>query len=199
MHPPYLTEKQIKSFFNNKFWNNDKSKYNFNKKFSSYYKLSYAGDIFVRTRKKIDEFRSSHWRYSVKKVFLEIPQNSQENTCASVSFLIKLLALGVTQVISCGFRKISKNNFSTEHLWTTASMSCIKFHKTRTSILFYLHFLFSSKDRLPDALKSFVVYKFNCSGCQYHYKTPLSNNNEWAFGNSQKVVQTETLIKKSNL
>ena len=178
MYPPYLTEKQIKSFFNNKFWNNDKSKYNFNKKFSSYYKLSYAGDIFVRTRKKIDEFRSSHWRYSVKKVFLEIPQNPQENTCASVSFLIKLLVLGVAQVISCGFRKISKNNFSTEHLWTTASMSCIKFHKTRTSILFYLHFLFSSKDRLPDALKSLVVYKFNCSGCQYHYKTPLSNNNE---------------------
>ena len=27
---------------------------------------------------------------SVKKVFLEISQNSQENTCAMVSFLIKL-------------------------------------------------------------------------------------------------------------
>ena len=32
-------------------------------------------------------------RYSVKKVFLEISQNSQENTCARVSFLIKLQAL----------------------------------------------------------------------------------------------------------
>ena len=30
------------------------------------------------------------WRCSVKKVFLEIWQNSQENTCARVSFLIKL-------------------------------------------------------------------------------------------------------------
>ena len=29
-------------------------------------------------------------RCSVKKVFLEISQNSQENTCAKVSFLIKL-------------------------------------------------------------------------------------------------------------
>ena len=29
---------------------------------------------------------------SVKKVFLEISQNSQENTCARVSFLIKLQA-----------------------------------------------------------------------------------------------------------
>ena len=27
---------------------------------------------------------------SVKKMFLEIAQNSQENTCARVSFLIKL-------------------------------------------------------------------------------------------------------------
>ena len=31
-------------------------------------------------------------RFSVKKVFLEISQNSQENTCARVSFLITLLA-----------------------------------------------------------------------------------------------------------
>ena len=34
-------------------------------------------------------------RYSVKKVFLEISQNSQENTCARVSFLIKLQAWGL--------------------------------------------------------------------------------------------------------
>ena len=33
-------------------------------------------------------------RCSVKKVFLEISQNSQENTCARVSFLIKLKAFG---------------------------------------------------------------------------------------------------------
>ena len=31
-------------------------------------------------------------RCSVKKVFLQISQNSQENTCARVSFLIKLQA-----------------------------------------------------------------------------------------------------------
>ena len=31
-------------------------------------------------------------RCSVKKVLLEISQNSQENTCARVSFLIKLRA-----------------------------------------------------------------------------------------------------------
>ena len=36
--------------------------------------------------------RGSHLGCSVKKVFLEILQNSQENTCARVSFLIKLQA-----------------------------------------------------------------------------------------------------------
>ena len=34
-------------------------------------------------------------RCSVKKVFLGISQNSQENTCARVSFLIKLQAWGL--------------------------------------------------------------------------------------------------------
>ena len=34
-------------------------------------------------------FRSSHWRCSVKKVFLKISQISQENTCVTVSFFIK--------------------------------------------------------------------------------------------------------------
>ena len=31
----------------------------------------------------------------LKRVFLEISQNSEENTCARVSFLIKLQALGL--------------------------------------------------------------------------------------------------------
>ena len=56
---------------------------------------------------------------SVKKVFLEIWQNSQENTCARVSFLIKLQAGAckfikketLAQVSSCEFCKISKNTF----------------------------------------------------------------------------------------
>ena len=43
-------------------------------------------------------------------VVLEISQNSQENTCARVSFLIKLQTLA--QVFSCEFCEISKNTFS---------------------------------------------------------------------------------------
>ena len=34
-------------------------------------------------------YRSSHRRCSVKKLFLEISQNSQEKICARESFLIK--------------------------------------------------------------------------------------------------------------
>ena len=73
-------------------------------------------------------YRSSHRQCSVKKVFLEISQNSQENTCARASFLIKLQAEvcnftkkeTLAQVFSCEFYEISKSTFSTEHLWTTS-------------------------------------------------------------------------------
>ena len=60
------------------------------------------------------------WRCSVKKVFLEISENSQENTCAGVfskqswrpqtSNFIKKETL--VQVFSCEFSENSKNTFS---------------------------------------------------------------------------------------
>ena len=76
----------------------------------------------------------------------EISQNSQENTCARVSFLIKLQARRASeaqrlrvsealracnfikketlaQVFSCEFCEISKNTIFTEYLWTTAPTS----------------------------------------------------------------------------
>ena len=48
--------------------------------------------FFIRnifTRKKASKMEAVVPRCSVKKVFLENPQNSQETTCARVSFLIK--------------------------------------------------------------------------------------------------------------
>ena len=52
-----------------------------------------------------------------KKVFLEISQNSQENTCVKVSFLIKLQASEIrAQVFYCEFCEISKNNVFTDYL-----------------------------------------------------------------------------------
>ena len=56
-------------------------------------------------------------RCSVKRVFLEIWQNSQKNICARVSFLIKLQA----QLFSCEFCQISKSTFSYRTPSVTAS------------------------------------------------------------------------------
>ena len=51
------------------------------------------------------KYRNSHTEEFSKKEFLEISENSQENTCARASFLIK------AQVFSCEFCEISKNTF----------------------------------------------------------------------------------------
>ena len=55
-------------------------------------------------------FQSSHRKCSIKKGFLHISENSQENTCASVSFFIKFFI---------------KLTYFTEHLLATASMKSI--------------------------------------------------------------------------
>ena len=60
------------------------------------------------------------WQKQPPKVFIEISQNSQENTCTRVSFLIKLQAWGLAQVFCCEFCEISKNTFF-KQLWVTAS------------------------------------------------------------------------------
>ena len=60
-----------------------------------------------------------------KKVFLKTLQNSQENTSARVSFLIKagnfIKKEALAQVFSCEICEISKNTFFTKHLWMTSS------------------------------------------------------------------------------
>ena len=81
-------------------------------------------------------------------MFLTIWQNSQENTCARVSFLIKIQALAcnliknetLAQTLSCEFREIFKNNFFTENLRTTAFVMTsfwkkLKVHQLVTLIL----------------------------------------------------------------
>ena len=65
--------------------------------------------------------RGSRLEVFCKKLFLEISQNSQENACAKVSFLIKLQVQAwasscikketQAQVFSCEFCEISKNTF----------------------------------------------------------------------------------------
>ena len=68
--------------------------------------------------------RSSHRSCFIKKVFLIISQNSQENMCQSL-FLNKVTNFTkketLAQVLSKEFCDIFKN-FSTEHVWATASV-----------------------------------------------------------------------------
>ena len=88
--------------------------------------------------KYVSRRTSSYRRCFVKKVFLKISQNSQENTCVRV-FLIKLQQACnfikkeiltqvfsccnfikkeiLAQVFSCEFYEIFKNTFFIEHLW----------------------------------------------------------------------------------
>ena len=97
--------------------------------------LSYADFSLVR---------SSHQKYSVKNVFLEISQISQENTCARISLLIKLQASAcnfikketLAQVFSCEFCVIFKSTFSTEQLWTTASDDLTKWEESAHMFMF---------------------------------------------------------------
>ena len=64
-------------------------------------------------------------RCSVKKLFLEISQKSQENTCARVPFLIKLQAPPATLLkkrlwhrsFPVNFAKLSRTPFFIEQLW----------------------------------------------------------------------------------
>ena len=88
----------------------------------------YEGLIFIWMYRKRGHKQPPE-RFCKKKVFLEISQNSQQKTFARVSILIKLQAWGLqlllkkslAQVLSCEFFEISKNSFSTKHLWTTVS------------------------------------------------------------------------------
>ena len=63
-------------------------------------------------------------RFSIRKAFLKISQNSQKNTCSRVSFVIQLKAeaynfikkVTLTQMFFCEFWEMFKSTFFTEHL-----------------------------------------------------------------------------------
>ena len=98
-----------------------------NKYSSCYLFLSLSGRWFIL----IKHTESATGGVPYEKVFLEISQNSLENTCARDSFLIKVQAWNfikegsLAQVFSCEFCKISKNIYFTEHHRTAASKQII--------------------------------------------------------------------------
>ena len=54
-------------------------------------------------------------RYSVKKVLLKVSQNSQKNTCARVSTLLKKRLWH--KCFPVNFAKFLRTSFIIEHLW----------------------------------------------------------------------------------
>ena len=91
-------------------------------------------NVIFLTRKYpfLTEAEAIVWRCSIKKVFLKISQNKEENTSfssARVSFLIKVQALNcdfikidLVQMFCCEFRETFKSNFFTKLLRVIASI-----------------------------------------------------------------------------
>ena len=91
--------KKLIKIITNKFWKSFKRSSNF---------------FFYTFPEAVDQ------KCSVKKVFLEISRNSQENTRARVCFFIKW------QVFSCEFCEISKSTYFSQY--TSGGCSSLRFH-----------------------------------------------------------------------
>ena len=123
--------------------------------------LVYTGTSPYTDRLQAMQTEGVAQRCSVKKVFLAILQNSQENTCARVSFFNKVTGGAFNFMkkgdsgtgVSCEFCEISKNTFSyrtppvvasdVEHPLTTNTMKEYPFPKPFWPVTIFLE-LFSS-------------------------------------------------------
>ena len=102
--------------------------------------------------------RSSHRSCSMKKVFLESSKNSQKNTCARVSFLIK------QQTLACNFIK--------KRLWQRCfPVNFVKFLRTpflqNTSGRLLLE-MFSVKQQAQACNFTKKIYHHRCFPVNFH-------------------------------
>ena len=75
--------------------------------------MSWKYQVFKKSYETNDKIsKSSHQTCFVNKVFLEISQNSQENTCARDSFLIKLQAAPATLLKKSLWHRCFRVNFA---------------------------------------------------------------------------------------
>ena len=113
--------------------------------------------------RELDNSEAATRDFLLKKVFLEITLNSQENTCTRDSFLINFIKKeALAQVFSCRFCEISKNTVFTEHLWAIASVleNCKMRAKVDESYSCWEGILF----RAPKCqLKDYFYSKFCCA------------------------------------
>ena len=113
--------------------------------------LTFSGQLFRLSRSSyfrtvtISEAATS---CSIKqKVFLQISNISQENTCARVSFLMLTLISTLLKkrlwyrCFSVNFAKFLRTPFLTEHLWATGSVICSSYFLAIAKLLQSSHFL----------------------------------------------------------
>ena len=102
-------------------------------------------------------FRILRKRCSVKEAFSEISQNSQENTCARVSFLIKLQASG----------SISNNleQFIRSHLALDQRKKISAYRISLSEIFAYVEQIFRSYEQFPLVISNFSqnFQNFSCN------------------------------------
>ena len=134
--------------------------------------------------------RSSHPRCSIKKVFLKLPRDSQENTCARASFLMKTLS----QVFSCEFWEIFKNASCTEKLlddcfWITVT-NTIESQRIITKFCLSANYLKVNPTKWSSTLRQFVGYHpTNCLSVFDHFVgLALKGLSELALINSFKFT-----------
>ena len=77
-------------------------------------------NILLKCKQK--EIEAVVQRCSVTKLFLEISQNSQENTCARVPFLLKKRLWH--RCFPVNFVKFLRTSFFIEHLWLLLLKKC---------------------------------------------------------------------------
>ena len=108
------------------------------------------------------------------KVFLQISQNSQENTCARASFLIKLQASNcsfikkeaLAQVFSCEFYEIFKKTFFLQIPPVAASAHEIIFfqiNSTSLPLVYFITVLISQKHIIGELGRFFYLFLISLS------------------------------------
>ena len=90
----------------------------------------------IQTQAVSTLFRSSHQMYSAKKVFLQISQNSQENTCARDSFF-KV----------AGLRQISKNTPFLQNTFGQLLLTFNRFQFKKTLLMTPFHCIISNFEK----------------------------------------------------
>ena len=127
-------------------------------------------------------------RCSVKKLFLEISQNSQKNTCARVSFLIKLQARPVTllkkrlwhRCFPVNFMKFLRAPFSQNTSWRLL----LVYDNTEHAILYRFRATFTSEKFLFSSVKRASLHYSELSKLQFCLN--FSKQTQFAF----KTLQT---------